>query len=270
MPTLTHTAFRMQLHHAVYGDGFPLLILHGFLGAGGNWHTLASKRFGAHFRVYTLDARNHGRSPHSDVFDYPTMAADVAAFMDQQGIAQAHVLGHSMGGKTAMHLALRHGERVARLVVVDMAPGASAARHDALLDALVGLDLSRYDSRRAIDQALAPRIPAPGVRQFLLKNLSYDPATRSYSWQMNLPVLTAAYEAVNAGLERDPGRFDGPTLFVRGGRSDYVTEADEPLIRRLFPRATVTTIAQAGHWVHAEAPGPFAEAVLAFLTQPEV
>ena len=253
----------MRLAYKRYGAGPSLIILHGLLGAGGNWHTLSSKVFGQHAEVFTVDQRNHGRSPHSDVFDYPSMVADLETFMDDHGLPSATMLGHSMGGKTAMHMALTHPERVDGLIVVDMAPRDYLPRHTDLFDALRALDLTAYPSRRAIDAALAERIASYPVRQFLLKNLIYDGA-RGFTWKMNLDGIFRNYDRINTVL--DPRlTFDGPTLFIRGEASDYITDTDVPAIRMQFPQAKLVTIAEAGHWVHADAPQAFAEAVVAFL-----
>ncbi len=257
----------VELAYRAYGtEGPPLLILHGLLGSSGNWHTLAGKAFAPHFRVFTLDLRGHGRSPHAHPIDYPTMAADVLTFMDRHRLEKAHVLGHSMGGKVAMELALGAPERVDRLVVVDIAPRAYEPRHRTILDALQAIDPTRYDSRRAIDEALTTYVPEAPIRQFLLKNLLYDPATRRYTWQMDLEGLIRYYDRINAAIANGR-RFTGPVLFVKGARSDYITDADLPAIRRLFPAARLVTIPDAGHWVHADAPEAFAREVLAFLTE---
>ncbi|RMF55146.1 MAG: alpha/beta fold hydrolase [Bacteroidetes bacterium] len=253
----------MDLFYKDYGAGPPLLILHGLLGAGGNWHTLSSRVFGEHFHVYAIDQRNHGRSPHDPVHDYPSMAADLAGFMDRHGLDRAHVLGHSMGGKTAMQFALTHPERVDRLVVVDIAPKAYPPWQIDILDALRSLDLSAYRSRAEIDVALARRVPSLPIRQFLLKNLRPD-GRGGYTWLPNLEALYRNYDKINAPIEAE-APFEGPTLFVRGAQSPYIEDGDLPAIRRLFPRAELVTIPGAGHWVHAEAPEAFAEAVLSFL-----
>ena len=254
----------MQLAHNDFGSGAPLVILHGLLGSSGNWHTLASKVFAEHFHVFTVDLRNHGRSFHHDRFDYPAMVEDLAAFMDAQGLEAAHVLGHSMGGKAAMHLALAHPRRVQKLVVVDIAPKAYPPRHLELLAALEALDPAAYGARREIDEALAARVPDRAVRQFLLKNLAYDPREKTYGWQMNLPAIARNYDRINTPVAEGP-TFEGPTRFIRGSRSDYIADDDLPAIRRLFPEADLVTIEGAGHWVHAEQPEALAEAVLAFL-----
>ena len=215
------------------------------------------------FRVFALDQRNHGRSPHDNDVGYEAMADDLDGFMERHGLASAHVLGHSMGGKTAMHFALTRPEKVDRLVIADMAPRAYPPHHAELFEALRALDLDAHTSRQEIDGALARRISSTPVRQFLLKNLQYD-ADRGYRWQMNLEGLYANYDQLNRAVEA-PRPFEKPALFVRGGTSDYVTDEDEVEIRKLFPNADVVTIPEAGHWVHAEAPQAFADVVLEFL-----
>ena len=253
----------MQLVYQRYGAGPPLLILHGLFGSGDNWRTLSRTVFGERFEVFTVDQRNHGRSPHSDVFDYPAMADDVAAFMDAQGLAAARLLGHSMGGKTAMHVALAHPERVEALVVVDIAPKPYPPRHTAIFEALQGLDLAAYRTRAEIDAALRPSVPADGVRHFLLKNLQRN-SRGGYDWRMNLGGIARNADHLSGPLEAD-GTYEGPTLFVRGSASDYVADEDRELIVSFFSEAEIVTIDGAGHWVHAEKPRAFAEAVLGFL-----
>ena len=255
----------MDLFYQEYGEGGPpLIILHGLLGASGNWHTLSRSVFSEHFHVYSLDARNHGRSPHDDVFDYPSMAADVIEFLDAKSINEASILGHSMGGKTAMWAALAHPERVTRLVVADIAPRSYPPHHLPILDALRSIDLTMHSSRTGIDRALAADIPEAGVRQFLLKNLASDGAG-GYSWKMNLPAIYAGYANVNTEIPHSRG-FPKPTLFIRGGRSKYIEATDRPDIKRLFPASRIEELPNAGHWVHAEAPKPFADLVVEFLT----
>jgi esterase len=253
----------MDLFYNQYGEeGPPLLILHGLLGANGNWHTLSRTAFQDVATVYAVDQRNHGRSPHTDRLDYPSMAADVRDFLDRHGLGAAHLLGHSMGGKTAMQAALTYPDVVDRLIVVDMAPREYAPRHTDLLDALARIDPAAYDDRDEIDAALAEDVPSWAIRQFLLKNLDYDGET--YSWKMNLDAIRRHYDDINAAITNDEP-FEGPTLFVRGEQSDYVSEADLPAIHDLFPNADVVTIDDAGHWVHADQPEALAEVVTAFL-----
>jgi len=250
----------MELFYNSYGQtGPPLIILHGLLGSNGNWVTLSRTAFSDVARVYAVDQRNHGRSPHVDRIDYPSMAADVRAFIEQHELESAILLGHSMGGKTAMQTALSYPEVVDRLIVADMAPKAYAPRHVALLEALARIDPSAFDSRDDIDAALAEDVPSRPIRQFLLKNLDYD--GEQYTWQMNLEAIRAHYDEINAALPRD-ATYDGPTLFVRGSESDYVSTDDLPDIRERFPAARLETIDGAGHWLHADRPDAFAEIVL--------
>ncbi len=254
----------MKLFYKKYGEGKPLVILHGLLGASGNWHTLARNRFSAVATVITVDLRNHGQSPHDARMDYAAMSEDVRELLDDLGLPSANLLGHSMGGKVAMQLALSEPDRVDRLVVVDVAPKAYESRHDHIIAALRSLDLDAHESRSEIDDALSWDISSLAVRQFLLKNLRYSP-DEGYSWLMNLRAIYQSYDDI-AGPVTASGSFSGPALFVRGGESDYVLASDEDEIRRLFPDARFVTVEGAGHWVHAEAPAEFAEIVTEFLT----
>ncbi len=256
----------MQLHFQQYGAGQPLVILHGLFGSLTNWNSI-SKTFGAHYRVIAVDQRNHGNSPHSADLRYTALAADLQELFVAQELHSAHVLGHSMGGKTAMQFALSYPELVDRLVVVDIAPRAYAPHHDDIFEALGGLDLRRYSNRSELDQALAQQLPDRAVRQFLLTNVERDDAG-GFRWKINLAALREHYAEIIAGIEADQP-FTKPALFVRGAHSDYIQAADEPAIRTLFPRAAITTVAGAGHWVHAEAPAEFARVVLDFVGAPE-
>ena len=242
----------------------PLMILHGLLGASGNWYTLSRTVFQHHARVFTVDQRNHGRSPHAPTFDYEAMAADVRDFIARHNLGSVTLMGHSMGGKTAMQTALTYPTLVDRLIVVDMAPKAYPPRHTDLLRALQRIDPSDYDDRSAIDAELAESVPSRPIRQFLLKNLQYD--GERYTWQMNLDVIAANYNAINDAITSS-STFDGPTQFIRGGDSDYVEVEDMVYARTLFPDATLETIDGAGHWVHADAPDALAEVVTDFLAE---
>ena len=253
----------MQLFYKQYGaDKPPLIILHGLLGAHGNWHTLSRTVFSDHATVYAVDQRNHGRSPHADTIDYPSMAADLKAFIEEHSLAGVTVLGHSMGGKTAMEAALRYPDLISKLVVVDIAPRAYTPSHQALINALRSIDPTEYDSRSAIDDVLAEDVPSWPIRQFLLKNLDYS--DDAYRWMPNLSAINAHYGALAGSVEAD-GRYTKPALFVRGGASGYIADDDWPGIEERFPDATLVTIPDAGHWVHAEAPDELSEAVVRFL-----
>jgi len=256
---------RMELFYNQYGEsGPPLIILHGLLGGHGNWHTLSRTAFQQVARVYAVDQRNHGRSPHADRIDYPTLAADLRTFIDRHDLAPAALLGHSMGGKTAMQTALSYPERVDRLIVVDMAPKAYPPHHTNLLAALARIDPETYDSRDEVDAALAEDVSSRPIRQFLLKNLDYDGDT--YTWRMNLDAIRAHYDDITAALPTDR-TFEGPVLFVRGGSSEYVSDDDVDGIHERFPNAELVTIEEAGHWVHADAPDALAEVVVNFVTE---
>lgn len=252
----------MRLHFREYGSGPALTILHGLLGASGNWHTLSRKRFGETHRVIVPDLRNHGKSPHDSRFDYEAMAEDIVELWDSCGVESSSVMGHSMGGKVAMHLALAYPDRVSSLIVVDMAPRAYPPSHEALFQALADADPESHDSRASVEELLSQRIPDNGVLQFLLKNLERHDG--GYRWQMNLETIVANYDRVLEGLTVI-ATYDGPTLFIRGGASDYVLDDDRPLIEAYFPGAELETLSDVGHWVHAQAPDAFADLVEGFL-----
>ena len=252
----------MQLHFKQLGHGEPLVLLHGLFGSGDNWFGVAPK-LAEKFHVFAPDLRNHGHSPHHAEMDYPLMAADVEKFFAAQKIENACVIGHSMGGKVAMQFALDFPARVKKLVVVDMAPRAYAPAHDHIFDALLALNLAGFQTRQQIEDALATAIPSLNLRRFLLKNLGRDEAGL-FRWKINLRGIADNYS--NLGevvLATAP--FAKPTLFIRGGKSDYLTVADMPEIRRRFPAAEMQEIAGANHWVHAVAPEEFVRRVLEFL-----
>lgn len=255
----------MKLYFQTYGQGSPLIILHGLFGMLDNWHTVA-RMLGSNLRVFAVDQRNHGRSPHSPDFNYDVMADDLCEFITAQDIVPSSLLGHSMGGKTAMLTALKYPHLVERLIVVDIAPRSYSSSHDTILEALQSIDLRTFSSRGEIDNALSDRIPETATRQFLLKNLSRD-VEGTFQWKMNLPVIFSSYGNVMKGVER-PLSFSKPTLFIRSLKSSYITDGDIPAIRRLFPNSTVMDF-DTGHWVHAEQPGALVAAVKNFL-QPQV
>jgi esterase len=252
----------MQLNFQTAGTGPPLLILHGLFGSLDNWAGI-SRRLASFCQVFTLDLRNHGRSPHSDSFNYDLMAADILEFLQTHSLPRANVLGHSMGGKVAMLFALRHPDQLGKLIVADMAPKAYPPVHREILDALLALDLASFKRRDQIDAALAPDIPQTAVRQFLLKNLATGDDGR-LRWKLNLDAITRHYDELTLPIESE-SPSPGPALFIRGGRSDHVLDSDLDPIRHLFPQARFVTIPEAGHWVHADAPEAFAQAVVDFL-----
>jgi len=251
----------MILFSQEYGTGHPLIILHGLLGSLDNWHTL-STAFGKRVRVIAVDQRNHGRSPHSDEMTYEAMAGDLLELFDRHGVASASILGHSMGGKTAMQFSLDHPDRVDRLVVVDIAPCAYPPLHDEIFEALNSVDLPSMQSRQQVDDTLAVRIPEMAVRQFLMKNLSRNDSG-GFRWKANVPVLQNSYTELARAIDSDKP-FCKPVLFVRSSRSGYLRDSDTGDIHRLFPNAGIVSV-DAGHWIHAEAPERFSAIVLNFL-----
>jgi pimeloyl-ACP methyl ester carboxylesterase len=252
----------VTLHFKQLGQGEPLVLLHGLFGSGDNWFGVAPK-LAEKFHVFAPDLRNHGHSPHRAEMDYPLMAADVDKFFAAQKIASAHVIGHSMGGKVAMQFALDFPARVKKLVVVDMAPRAYERTHDKIFAALLALDLASFQTRQQIEDALAPEIPSLNLRRFLLKNLGRDDHGK-FVWKMNLRGVAENYSRLGEVLSAQ-NHFDKQALFIRGGKSDYISAADESEIRRRFPAARIQTIAAANHWVHADAPEEFVQRVLDFL-----
>lgn len=254
----------MDLNFKALGQGPPLIILHGLFGMLDNWQTLA-KQFAEHYSVYIIDQRNHGRSPHVEEISYPLMAADLHAFMEKQWIYEAHIMGHSMGGKTAMQFALDFPDMVDKLIVVDMYPGPNSGGHQTIFEAMFALDLLNTPDRKTADAQLSERISEWGTRQFLLKNLSRDKASGGYRWKMNLEVLHRHYEDILAAVGGEEA-FEGPSLFIGGSRSDYRLNEHWSEIEELFPQAQLQMVEGAGHWVHADAPRELHQLVIDFLT----
>ncbi|WP_082318216.1 alpha/beta fold hydrolase [Hymenobacter sp. DG25A] len=258
----------LQLHYREMGQGKPLVILHGLFGTLDNWQTLARRWAEAGHRVIVVDLRNHGRSPHTPEHSYELMSQDVLGLFDQLQLGpDTTLLGHSMGGKVAMRFALDHPDRLANLVVVDIAPRLSDMNHqDDIITGLNSLPLATLQSRQEADTALAQYIPQPDVRQFLLKNL-YRREDNTFAWRQNLEVLTAQMPAVGAEISSTQP-FLKPALFIRGGRSNYISTEDKLYgIPALFPNSQVETIVDAGHWVHAEKPDEVFALVKAFIEQ---
>lgn len=261
----------MRLHFRDYGGGgqglLPVLLIHGLFGASANWHGIAGK-LAEHRRVLVPDLRNHGDSPWDPRMDYPAMAGDLVALLDHVGLERAHLVGHSMGGKAAMWLALGQPERVGALVVADMAPVPYVSDFGRLVDAMMSLPLEQIADRRDADHRLAPFISSPEVRGYLLQNLQRMRGAESvgqWRWRINLPVLSEALDTISGFPDTAGLQFPGPTLFVYGSRSDYVTGAGLPRIRALFPLARLRSIANAGHWVYADQPEAFTAALSGFL-----
>ena len=251
----------VELAASVNGDGPPVILLHGLFGAGDTLGGIR-RRLARDYQVHSLDLRNHGDSPHTDSMTYPEMATDVLAYMDRVGLSKASLLGHSMGGKVAMEAALMAPERVARLIVADIAPVAYEPHHDNIEKALRALDPGRVRSRREADSVLAESIEERGVRQFLLTNLV--PSDGGFRWRMNVPGILACYDQIMAGPHTD-GVYEGPTLFIRGAESDYIQAKHRDAVTGYFPEAELKVIPEVGHWLHAEKPELFARICQRFL-----
>ena len=256
----------VALNSVEYGAGRPVVILHGLFGSARNWHSIAV-RLSERYRICVLDLRNHGASGWADSMTYLDLAADVADFMGRHDLRSATVIGHSMGGKTAMALALLRPERVSALAVLDIAPVVYGHDHFAFIEALRELPLEDVRSRRDADLALAAKVPETGVRQFLLQNLVVRDGR--FSWRINLDALYAGMTDLT-GFPDSLGecRYDGESLFLYGSSSDYVQPQHHPAIRELFPRATLECVDGAGHWLHAERPEFVGARLARFLERP--
>ena len=247
------------LRHGSATDRPPVLIAHGLFGSARNWGAIA-RALAADRAVIAVDMRNHGQSGWSDRHSYADLAADLAEVAAAEGTA-VDVVGHSMGGKAAMRLALDHPGLVRRLAVIDIAPVAYGHTQQGLIDAMRALDLTRLRARSEADRRLSAHVDDPGVRAFLLQSLDLraDPP----GWQLNLDALEANMAEI-LGWD-GAGQFDGPTLFLSGGASDYVGPDHRPAIRAHFPAARLAKIPGAGHWLHADRPAATAETLRAFL-----
>lgn len=250
------------------GSGLPaLVVLHGMLGSSRNWQT-AGRDLASLRRVVALDLRNHGQSPHAEPMTYAAMASDVIAWMDRHGVGRAEVMGHSMGGKVAMLLACRHPDRVAGLVVVDIAPkGYHWRAHREEFAAMNELQLGDLHSRAEAEIRMEGRVPSFPMRKFLATNLERG-ADGAFRWQVNLPVMTGALPVLEANPLAAGDRFGGRSLFISGAKSNYVSRDDHPAILGHFPRATFVEIEGSGHNPHIDARQALVAAVSAGLAGP--
>jgi pimeloyl-ACP methyl ester carboxylesterase len=254
----------MKLFYREYGKGYPMIILHGLFGISDNWQSLA-KRFGKHFHVFVPDQRNHGRSPHSDIFTYEVLTEDLKEFIEDHEIDNCHILGHSMGGKTGMRFAMEFPDHVRKLIVADIAPKYYPVLHKDIIDALINLNFNKIKDRKEAFSALKEKIPQPSIRQFLLKNLKRE-SNRKLAWRINLQAIKKNIENISDGFASNKS-CDCPALFIRGDLSYYVHDSDITEIERLFPESSLKTIGGASHWLHAEKPDEFYELVMQFLSE---
>jgi esterase len=252
----------MNLAYHQEGEGSPLIVLHGLLGSKKNWKVLSSS-LARKYNVYTLDLRNHGDSPHVDSMLYDEMADDLKEFMDQNKIESCSILGHSMGGKIAMVFALLYPERVHQLLIADIAPRNSNSDHEHLLNAMQAIPIDHLENRGEADQMLKGAVPETSLRQFLLTNLARKDG--KFYWRVNIPIILASVSKLIRFPDPGELKFQGESLFIRGDKSDYLTEEDLPEIKNLFPNYELETIKDAGHWLHAEKPKEFFQVVDDFL-----
>ncbi len=253
----------MKLYSMIIGQGKPFLILHGFMGMGDNWKTIGRKISKEGFQVHLVDQRNHGRSPHSKEFNYTVMSEDVMEYCQNNRLENIILMGHSMGGKTAMFLATKNPELVEKLIVVDIAPKYYAPHHQTILKGLEFINSKKLTSREDADDYLSKYVSELPVRQFLLKNL-YWKTRDELSLRMNLEVLIEKLEAVSEALPLE-SVFPKETLFIKGEKSGYLLEKDRAEIKKHFPDSEMVVVKNAGHWVHAENPNEFFEKLLEFI-----
>lgn len=252
-----------MLYSKIEGYGKPLLILHGFLGMFDNWKTIGLQFATNGFQVHLLDLRNHGRSFHSDEFSYELMVQDVYHYCKAHNLNKINVIGHSMGGKTAMLLAAIYPELIDKLLVADIGPKFYPQHHQTILQGLNAVDFSLKPSRNEVEEILSHHITDIGTRQFLLKSL-YWQEPGQLAFRFNLPVFNKKIEEIGKALPEN-AVFSKPTLFIRGGKSDYILNEDFENLKKHFPDSTIETIPDAGHWLHAENPKMFCKIASSFL-----
>ena len=251
------------LHSKIVGEGKPLLILHGYFGMGDNWKTHANKFAEDGFEVHLIDQRNHGRSFHSDDFDYELLVEDLYNYIQYYKLEKVSLIGHSMGGKTVMLFAVEYATLVHKLVVADISPKMYPPHHHDILDALNSVDFAIQNTRKLVDEQLAKYIPYVGVRAFLSKSL-YWKEKGKLAFRFNLESLTKNNNEVGVALPSFT-IFKGKTLFLKGENSGYISSEEEPIIEAHFPSSKIVQIDNAGHWLHAENPNDFYREVLGFL-----
>ncbi|HMC02121.1 MAG TPA: alpha/beta fold hydrolase [Flavobacteriaceae bacterium] len=253
----------MLLHSNILGQGPAFVILHGFLGMGDNWKTLGKQFSEEGFQVHLVDQRNHGHSFHDDEFNYQVLVKDLKAYCQAHQLNNIILLGHSMGGKAAMLFAVKYPDLVSKLIIADISPRFYPGHHKDILDGLSALDFDEISSRGEADEILQEYVPEIGTRQFLLKNL-YWKAKGTLALRINLDVLKANDSEIGEELPMFT-EFNEDTLFLRGEKSEYIVDQDQTLIKKHFPNSKIVTIANAGHWLHAENPKDFFESVMMFI-----
>jgi esterase len=251
----------MKLHHRILGEGQPLVILHGLFGYSDNWQTHA-KKLAEYYQVILVDQRNHGHSDWSEAFTYDLLANDLKGLFDELSLEKVLLLGHSMGGKTAIRFAQLYPDYLEKLIVVDIGLKTYPAHHDSILKGLESIDLEVINSRTDAEDKMSEFISSYGVRQFLLKNL-YWIEKGKLAWRMNIPVLKREMHQILGSLPDTEVLL--PTLFIRGMMSDYILDEDINDLESVFADMQLISVEKAGHWIHAEAPDEFLDSVLTFL-----
>lgn len=252
------------LHSRIVGKGKPFLILHGFLGMGDNWKSLGNK-FAENYEVHLIDQRNHGRSFHSSEFDFELLTEDLLRYIEHHNLEKVILLGHSMGGKTAMLFAVNHPKKVERLIIADISPRVYPAHHQDILSALNKVNFAIQKSRKEIEEVLEKYISNAGIRMFLMKNVTRN-GKEGYKYRFNLEALIENYQEIIVGLPSFT-QFDKETLFLSGEKSGYIGIDDVPLIEAHFPKSKIVTVKNAGHWLHADNPTQFFDEVVSFLDE---
>jgi esterase len=253
----------MKLAFRKQGEGSKnLIICHGVFGSSDNWLTV-SKLLSPAYTIWMVDMRNHGRSEHTEVHSYEAMAADLVEFITDHHLLGAVLLGHSMGGKAVMQFAWKHSHLISKLVVVDIAPRFYGKHHDNILEGLAAIPIATLQNRQDADTILSQYVKESDTRQFLLKNL-YRKEEGGFGWRINLPTLKNTIENIGESLP-ETAEIALPTLFIRGELSYYIRDTDLELIGQIFKDYQLVTIANAGHWVQAEQPKAFAQALNAFI-----
>lgn len=243
----------MKLFYREFGEGQPVIILHGLFGQSDNWVTVG-RRIADQFHVYIPDQRNHGQSPHTSIHSFPAMADDLDEFIEEYQIDNPILIGHSMGGKVAMTYALENPGKVKKLVVIDISPRKYPERiaHTKVITQMMSIDLEKVTTRGEVEKILESKIPDARVRMFIMKNLYYK-LHGKLAWRLNLETINQSMDMLFEGI-RSENQYKGSALFIRGGKSDYILDEDIPLIESLFTEAVIKTIPGASHWVHADAP----------------
>jgi len=251
-----------MLNFKEFGEGEPVIILHGLFGMLDNWQSFA-KKLAQDYRVILVDQRDHGKSEHTEAFNYKLLAQDLHDFCDENGIYGCSVIGHSMGGKTAMQFAVDFPDFVQRMVVVDIGPDSYPPGHELVFQALHAVEINKVESRKEVEKTMGKFIEDTGVRLFLMKNLRRK-KEGGYAWKMNLPLLTKEYQNILSGIQV-LDLIETPTLFVGGAKSVYLSDRQLETIANNFMSYHVEFIDGAGHWVHAEKPNELLELIREFL-----